>query len=335
MTRPISMGLSLLSRAEAAGFERAQWAERHGYDSVWIPDGDGKMHALTLAGAVAATTQRVTIGTGIVPVYTHTPAVLAACCTAIGHLAPGRFILGVGSSSQAMMEKWNGIPFSKPLTKVRETVQVLRRMLAGERVEFQGETLSTSGFRLNPPPPKPVPIYLAALRPNMLELAGEVGDGVILNLVPLTMLPRMLEHVAAGAKRAGRTLADIDIAIRFNAVVGDDRRAALDDVRAFVQRYFTAPVYAKYFEWCGFGAEARAFADGFARGDRAATAAALTDEVMGAMGLAGNEADCQAQLRTFFAAGVTTAIINPLCATVEATDRTFAAFAPKQFKASA
>ncbi len=331
MTRPISMGLSLLSRAEVTGIERAQWAEAHGYDSVWIPDGDGKMHALTLAGAVAATTRRVTIGTGIVPVYTHTPAVLASSATALAHLAPGRFLLGLGSSSQAMMEAWNGIPFRKPLTRVKETVQVLRRMLAGERVEFSGETLSTRGFRLNPPPPTPVPIYLAALRPNMLELAGELGDGVILNLVPLRALPRMLEHVAAGAKRSGRTLADLDIVCRFNAVVADDRKAALEDVRSYIARYFTAPVYSKYFAWCGYEAEAKAFADGFARGDRAATTAAITDALVAEVGLAGDEAACQAQVRAFIAAGVTTPVINPLCTTVEATDRAFLAFAPERF----
>jgi probable F420-dependent oxidoreductase len=334
MTRPIDIGVSLLSRAEPAGFQRAQWAERNGFDSVWIPDGDGKMHALTLAGAVAATTQRVRIGTGIVPVYTHTPAVLASSCTALGHLAPGRFVIGVGASSQAMMEKWNGLPFDKPLTRVRETVQVLRRMLAGERVEFEGETLRTSGFRLNPPPPQPVPIYLAALRPKMLELAGELGDGVILNLVPLRVLPRMLEHVATGARRAGRSLADLDVTVRFNVAVGDERAAALEDVRFFIQRYFTAPVYRKYFEWCGYEDAVRTFVEAFARGDREASAAALTDELVAEMSLAGTEADVQAQLRGFLAAGVSTVILNPLVPTLEATDRTFAAFAPKHFRAT-
>ena len=332
MTRPISMGLSLLSRAEATGFERAQWAEAHGYDSVWIPDGDGKMHSLTLAGAVAATTRRVTIGTGIVPVYTHTPAVLAASCTALAHLAPGRFVLGVGSSSKAMMESWNGIPFQKPLTRVKETVQVLRGMLAGERVDFQGQTLSTRGFRLNPPPPKPVPIYLAALRPNMLELAGELGDGVILNLVPLRVLPRMLEHVAAGAKRSGRTLADLDIVYRMNAVVADDRPAAIADVREFIARYFAAPVYNQYFTWCGYEAEAKAFNEGFAKGDRAATAAAISERMVTEVGLVGDEKAVQQQVRDYLAAGVTTPVINPLCTTAEATDRAFLAFAPKHFK---
>jgi probable F420-dependent oxidoreductase len=332
MTRPIRMGLSLLSRAEVTGLERAHWAEAQGYDSVWVPDGDGKMHSLTVCGAVAATTKRVVIATGIVPVYTHTPAVLAASATALAQLAPGRVWLGLGASSKAMMERWNGIPFAKPLTRVRETVQVLRAMLAGERVEFSGETLSSSGFRLNPPPSQPVPIYLAALRPHMLELAGEIGDGVILNLVSLRALPGMLEHVAAGARRSGRTLADLDIVCRFNAVVADQRSVAIEAVRAFIVRYFAAPVYNKYFAACGYEAEARAFNEGFQRGDRAATSAALSDELVADVGLVGDEAAAQARVRAFIAGGVTTPVINPLCTTIAETDRTFAAFAPKAFK---
>jgi probable F420-dependent oxidoreductase len=290
------------------------------------------MHALTLAGAVAATTQRITLGTGIVPIYTHTPAVLAASASALAHLAPGRVVLGLGVSSQVMMEQWHGLPFRKPLARTRETVQVLRRMLAGERVEFDGETLSTHGFRLNPPPPVPVPIYLAALRPRMLELAGELADGVILNLVPRNALPRMLEHLATGARRAGRTLADLDVVCRFNAVVADDRGAGLELARQFVARYFAAGVYREYFAWCGYEAEARAFEEGFARGDRTATHAAMSDALIGEICLVGDEPACQAQVLRFLANGVTTAVVNPLATTVEDTDRAMAVFNPRHYR---
>lgn len=331
MTRPVRFGVNLLSRAEVTGIERAHWAEANGYEGVWIPDGDGKMHALTLAGAVAATTTQVDVGTNIVPVFTHTPAVLAASVLTLAHLAPGRVKLGLGSSSRAMMESWHGIPFAKPLTRVKETVQVLRRMLAGERVDFQGETLSTKGFRLNPLPPQPVEIYMAALRPRMLELAGEIADGVILNLVPVRALPRMLEHIETGARRAGRTLADLDICCRFNGTVTDDRAQGIQEVRDFVARYFTAPVYNKFFQWAGFEKESVDFAEAFQRGDRAGTAAALTDELIDAIGLVGTEAECHAHVREFIAAGVNTPILVPLSAEVEGLQRTFEAFTPARF----
>ena len=331
MSRPVRFGVNLLSRAEATGIDRARWAEENGYEGAWIPDGDGKMHALTLAGGVAASTRRIDVGTGIVPVFTHTPAVLAASAMTLAHLAPGRIKLGLGSSSKAMMENWNGIPFHKPLTRVKETVHVLRGMLAGERVDFQGETLRSKGFRLNPLPPQPVEIYLAALRPNMLELAGEVADGVILNLVPLQALPRMLAHIEAGAKRAGRTLADIDISCRFNGTVTDDRARGLQDVRDFVARYFTAPVYNKFFQWAGFEDEAKAFSAAFARGDRAGTAAALTDELIAAIGMVGTEAECQAQVQAYIKAGVNTPVLVPLSADVAGLERTFQAFTPARF----
>ncbi len=325
------MGLGLLSRAETTGLERACWAEAQGYDSVWVPDGDGKMHALTLAGAVAARTERVTIGTGIVPVYTHTPAVLAAASLAMAELAPQRFILGLGSSSHAMMENWNGIPFVKPLTRVRETTEVLRGMLAGERVAFEGETLRTQGFRLNPAPASPVPIYLAALRPRMLELAGDVADGVILHLTPLRGLPRALEHVAAGAAQAGRSLAELDIACRFNVVVGDDRQAALEEARSFIVRYYSTPVYNKHLAWCGYADEAQRIADGFAQGDRAATRAALTDELVSSLCIVGTEDECHRTLREFIAAGITTPIINPLATELPQAERAMEAFLPRNF----
>lgn len=331
MSRPVRLGVNLLSRAEVTGIDRAHWAEANGYEGVWIPDGDGKMHALTLAGAVAATTKNVDVGTNIVPVFTHTPALLAASVMTLAHLAPGRVKLGLGSSSRAMMESWHGIPFEKPLTRVKETVQVLRGMLAGERVDFQGETLSTKGFRLNPVPPQPVQIYMAALRPKMLELAGEIADGVILNLVPVSVLPRMLEHIEAGAKRSGRTLADLDICCRFNAAVVDDKAQGIQELRDFVARYFTAPVYNKFFQWAGFEKESLAFAEAFKRGDRAGTAAALTDELVDAIGLVGNEADCHAHVRQFIAAGVNTPILVPQSADEAGLQRTFEAFTPASF----
>ena len=326
-----AVGLYLMSPSEVTGLDRARWAEERGFDSVWIPDGGGKMHALTLAGAVASQTRKVRVGTGIVPVFTHTPAVLASSALTLAQLAPGRVILGLGASTSGMMEGWHGIPYVKPLSRVRETTLVLRRMLAGEKVEFEGETLSTRGFRLNPPPQQPPKIFLAALRPKMLELVGEIADGVVLHLCPLEVVPRMLDHIRAGAEKAGRRLADIEIALRLNAFVGDDLSAARDHFRSILGTYFSATAYNRFFAWCGREGEAKQFAKGFRDGDREKTRAALNDGLVESLALLGSAEKCRAELRALFEAGIQTAIINPFSPRPEEAQATFEALAPEHF----
>ena len=331
MSQPANTGLYLLSPAEPTGVDRALWAEREGYGSVWVPDGGGKMHALTLAGALAAKTERVKIVLGVVPVYTHTPAVLASGAMTLAHLAPGRIVMGLGASSHAMMEGWHGIPFVKPLTRVRETVQVLRRMLDGERVDFAGETLSTRGFRLNPPPSHRVPIYLAALRPRMLELAGEVADGVVLHLAPLQALPKMLEHVATGARRAGRALSDVDVVCRFNVLLSEDLAAGLREARRALVPYYSTPVYNKFLAWCGFEQEARQISEGFQEGNREKTNSALSDALLQQLCVVGDADGCRAQVRAYLAAGVDTPVIHPSSADPAAAQRAMEAFTAGNF----
>ena len=137
--------------------EWARRAEDLGYESIWIAETGGP-DPFVLAGAVAQVTKRVRIGLAVSPVYIRTPATIAAAAGTVAQLAPGRFILGLGSSSHAIVEGWHGTPFRKPLARVRETVTAVRGMLAGQKVALDGETVKTRGFRLMVPPPQPVPI---------------------------------------------------------------------------------------------------------------------------------------------------------------------------------
>ncbi|MCZ6531395.1 MAG: LLM class flavin-dependent oxidoreductase [SAR324 cluster bacterium] len=332
MTAAPRTGLFLLSPSESTGaLERAVWAEQQGFDSLWIPDGGGKMHALTLAAALAMRTSTIRLGLGVVPVFTHSPAVLASSASALAHLAPGRIIMGLGASSHAMIEGWHGMDFVKPLTRVKETALLLRRMLDGERVEFVGETLRSKGFRLNPPPQTKVPIYLAALRPKMLELAGEIADGVILHLAPLQAIPKMLEHIAAGAQRAGRPLEDIEIISRFNVLVTDDMAAGREEFRKFVLGYYSTPVYNKFLAWAGFEQEAESIAEGFKARDRTKTEAALSDEVVDMLGVIGTADACRERVREFLQAGIQTSAIHAVSADPASALRAMEAFAPRNF----
>jgi probable F420-dependent oxidoreductase len=300
-----------------------------GYDAIWLAETNGP-DSFTLAGAIAQATQRVTIGTAIVPVYNRTPAVLAMSAATLAQLSGDRFVLGLGSSSHAIVEGWNGVAFERPLTHVRESVAIVRQALAGGKTDFAGRALSSRGLRLGVLPARPVPIYLAALRERMLQLAGEIGDGLIVNLFPLSALPRILAAYREGAARAGRDASGDEVVCRFQVAVTDDVPAARGLVRLAFAGYVAQPVYNAYFRWCGFEREAAAVAEAFARGDRAATAAAMSDALIDRIAILGSAAACREQIAAFVAGGVTTPVISPLATSRAGVEAVFEAFAPRR-----
>jgi probable F420-dependent oxidoreductase len=310
-------------------FERVRWAEANGYADAWFGDG-GAPDALTVAGMLGAHTEKLRIGIAVTPVYTRSPTVLAATAYAVGQALPGRFVMGLGSSSQNMMTGWAGIPLDKPLTRVKETAQLVRSMLSGEKSDFQGETLKSRGYR-QPPMDQPPPIYLAALRPNMIEMAAEIGDGVVFNLWPKEALPRMMEHVAIGAERAGKAATDVEVVNRFMVCVTDDVPAAYDRFRANFGPYYATPVYNKFLAWAGYDAAAEEIRAGWAAKDRNKTAGAMSDEMIDAIGIIGSADYCRDRIRDAMDRGVDTAIIAPLAGDRAELDATFEAFTADAF----
>ncbi|MGH7820261.1 MAG: LLM class flavin-dependent oxidoreductase, partial [Candidatus Binatia bacterium] len=137
----------------------ARKAEALGYESCWLADTAGP-DPFVLAGALSGAVERMRIGIGVSPAYNRTPAVFAQMAGALGQLLPARFVLGLGCSSETIVDRWNGVPFDKPLARVRETVTLVRQMLAGEKTKFHGKTVRSEGFRLMAVPPEPVPIYV-------------------------------------------------------------------------------------------------------------------------------------------------------------------------------
>ncbi len=306
----------------------AERAEALGYDSLWIADTGAGPDAFVVGAVAAGVTRRVRIGTAVVPVYTRAPAVMAAGIGSLAQLAPGRVVLGLGASSETIVDAWGGVPYTKPLTRMRETVAVLRQMLAGERVTFEGKTLRTRGFRLMAPPPAPVPIYLAALMPPMLELAGEIADGVILNFMPVEAMPAILAHVRAGAARAGRDPSALEVVARFQVIVTDDVDAGRTAVRHMMGPYFATSVYNRFVAWCGFADEADAIVHGWRTKDRAHNLAAVTDAMVDRLAIIGPLAHCRARLAAFAAAGVTTPMVHPFLFDEAAIWRTLEGLAP-------
>lgn len=309
--------------------DRIRWAEDNGIPDGWFSDA-GAPDTLTQIAAVAHHTRNIRIGVAVTPVYTRTPAVLAASANVIAQVLPDRFILGLGSSSQTIMGQWNGIKLEKPLTRVKETTQMVRSMLKGEKSDFQGETLYSRGYR-QAPLDNPPPIYLAALRPNMIEMAAEVGDGVIFNLWPKGALPKMMEHVKIGAERGGKNPDDVEVVNRFMVLVTDDKTEGRNLFRAAFAPYYATPVYNKFLAWAGYEEAAATIREGWAEKDRAKTGGALTDEMIDEIAIIGDEDEVRERIQDAADGGIDTAIIAPMAATPEATQRTFDAFRGDQF----
>lgn len=308
--------------------ELAQRAEGDwGYEAIWMAETAGP-DSFTLAGAVLQATSQLTLGTAIVPVYNRTPAVLAMSAGTLGQLAPGRFILGLGSSSHAIIGDWNGVPFEAPLGTVRDSVAILRQALAGEKTDYEGERLRSKGFRMGCVPPQPVPIYLAALREKMLNLAGEIGEGLIINFQPVEAMGQILAAYRAGAAKAGRDGAADEVVSRFQIAVTDDVPMARNIVRAGFGGYLAQPVYNQFIAWCGFEREAKEIREGFARRDREAVGKAIHDDLIDRIVILGDEAECKEKLAAFVEAGVTTPVLAPLAANKQDAVRMIEAFAP-------
>ena len=309
--------------------ELIRWAETNGIPDGWFADA-GAPDSLTQVAAIAHHTREMRIGVAVTPVYTRTPAVLAATADVISQVLPGRFVMGLGSSSQTIMGAWNGIPLDKPLTRVRETATMVRSMLKGEKSDFDLETLYSKGYR-QAPCKNPPPIYLAGLRANMLEMAAEVGDGVIINLWPQGALPKMLEHVKIGAQRAGKNWEDVEVVNRAMVLVTDDKELGRNIFRASFGPYYATPVYNKYLAWAGYEDAAAAIREGWAAKDREKTAAAMSDEMIDEIAVIGSAQEVQDRIRTDAHAGVHTQIIAPMAVTPEDAMRTFSAFTADNF----
>jgi alkanesulfonate monooxygenase SsuD/methylene tetrahydromethanopterin reductase-like flavin-dependent oxidoreductase (luciferase family) len=246
----------------------------------------------------------------------------------LAQLSNNRFILGLGSSSHAIMRDWNGCDFREPLGHVRESVAIVRQALTADKTEFTGKHFRSNGLRLGAKPTKPLRIYLAALREKMCELAGEVGEGLIINFQPASAMPQILAAYRRGAAKAGRDGTQDEVVCRFQVCVTNDRAKARGLVRMAFGGYLSAPVYNAFLAWCGFEEEAKAIAEGFAKKDRAAVAAAITDEIVDRIAIIGTADECKEQIAGFVKAGVTTPVIAPLATSREEALRIYETFAP-------
>lgn len=289
----------------------AREAEARGYHTAWLGEVAG-YDALVMSTVVATHTERLVVANGVLPVQTRTPVVLGMATASLNHLAPGRFALGLGLSSKTIVEQWHGLTFSPALAQIREAVEIIRKVATGERVNQEGKFYRVKNFRLTGPAPKaPVRIYLAALGPEMLELAGEIADGVLLNWIPPEAVPASIAHLEAGARRAGRTLAEFEIASFVRTCVTDDAAAARATLARDITGYATVDVYASFFRTAGYPDEVAAVGAAWMSGDRAGALKQVSPRMLDGLGVVGDEAFCRARIAEFAGVGVTQPVIVP------------------------
>jgi probable F420-dependent oxidoreductase len=268
-------------------------AEAAGYDDVWSAETNGADGFTPLALA-AACTQRMRLLTGVVNPYTRGVAVLAQSAAALADASRGRFALGLGSSSPAIVEAWNEVPFVKPLSRVRNGVETLRPILGGGR--------GPGGFKLETPPAHEIPIVIAALRAKMLRLAAELGDGVFSNFLPVSGTAHVVEQVRSAEAAAGREPAEI--ACRFFCIPGPEADAVALAKRMFTA-YGTTPVYAAFFRELGWAERLDPMVEAWEARDRKLALERCAEELVREVFVFGSPDAMKARLEEFTAGGIT------------------------------
>jgi probable F420-dependent oxidoreductase len=270
-----------------------------GYTDVWSSEGPG-YDAFTPLALASQWAPSLRLGTAICSVYTRGPALLASSAASLAAVAPGRVVLGVGASSDVIVSGWNGIPFEKPYARVRDTLRFLRRALAGERIDHAYETFAVRGFALERPPSLAPELWVAALGPRMLALAGAEGDGVCLSLVSADDVRRMRPAFEAAGGRGKSVF--LRVAVFALADAARARRMA----RKLLAPYLAAGPYARFHAALGRGAEVARVSAALRARDREAAFAAIPDAWIDGLVAHGTPAACRAQLARFVEAGVTT-----------------------------
>lgn len=275
--------------------ELARRAEAAGYTDLWSGETAGP-DGFTPLALCATWTERPRLGTGVVGVFTRGPALLAQQAAALADASGGRFVLGIGASSDRIVEGWNQMPFARPLTKMEETIEFLEVAFAGER--------TPTGFKLEQPPPKPPPIILAALRGKMLRLAVEKAAGAFTNFLPLAALP----HVTAELEAAP---GGFELLCRFFCLPGE--REQVEPLARFMfASYITVPVYEAFYRWLGYGERIDEMVAAWKAKDREAAVAAAPWDLIEDTFVFGTPEEMRERLEAFVAGGITLPILTPI-----------------------
>jgi probable F420-dependent oxidoreductase len=289
----LTLPLPMLPLAEHA--EHVRRAEAAGYTDIWSGETNGP-DGFTPVALAAAWTERVRLGTGVVGVFTRGPALLAQQAAALADASGGRFALGIGASSDRIVEGWNRMRLERPVSRMSETIDFLRGVLGGGRAE--------GGFKLEQPPAEPVPIIVAALRGKMLALAAEKGDGAFTNFLPLAGLPQVKQALTDAPD-------DFELLCRFFCLPGP-REQVEPLARWMFASYATVPVYEAFFRWLGYGERIEEMVAAWRRKDRDAASAAAPWELVEDIFIFGEPPEMKQRLESFVEGGITLPVLTPI-----------------------
>jgi probable F420-dependent oxidoreductase len=266
-----------------------------GYTDLWSSEANGS-DAFTPLAMAAAWTPSMRLGTAIVPAYTRGPGLMAMSVAAMAEAAPGRFVFGIGTSSNVIVESWNDIPFKDPYQKTRDMVRFLKQALTGDKVDAEYDSFRVRGFRLGRRLDIVPPILVAALRPGMLHLAGREADGAIINWLSAGDVAKVAPEVGPGK----------EIVARIFVCPSEDTEAVRKAGRFAIAAYLNVPVYAAFHGWLGRGPLLKPMWDAWKAGDRKGATAAIPDEVVDDLIVHGSPEACRDHVARYIANGVTT-----------------------------
>jgi probable F420-dependent oxidoreductase len=269
-----------------------------GYTDLWSAEAN-TTDAFTPLALASVWTPSLRLGTAILPVYTRGPALLAQSIATLASAAPGRFVAGIGASSNVIVESWNGIAFAEPYKRVRDTLHFLRSALAGEKVSTDYDTFSVKGFRLGIVPEQPVPILVAALREGMLRLAGRDGDGAIVNW--LSAADAKTVSAIVNAQGPGK-----EVVARIFVCPNPDKEQLLPAAKFAMAAYLNVPVYRAFHEWLGRGDMLAEHWAQWEAGDRKGALEKIPDSLVDDLIVNGDADQCRAHIQRYIDAGITT-----------------------------
>jgi F420-dependent oxidoreductase-like protein len=304
----VSFSLRHLQSADEV-IELTRFAESSGYASVWIPEAWGR-DAFTFLAFLAAKTTSIKLATGIVNVFSRTPALTAQSIASLDDISGGRAVLGLGASGQRVIEDWHGLRFEKVLQRTREYVEVVRLILAGDEIDYDGQVFALHAFSLDfKPPRRSVPIYIAALGPANVRLTGEVGDGWLPIFPNETILNQGRQWLSEGAACTGRSSAGLAVAPYIPTLLGDDAATLL---RRHIAFYVGAmgSYYHRLMVRSGWAEEADAIRGAWQKGSSRQAVGLVTDEMLHAFTISGTPGQARQRLLEFRANGVTEPILT-------------------------
>ncbi|MCH7736573.1 MAG: LLM class flavin-dependent oxidoreductase [Chloroflexi bacterium] len=287
-------------------------AEEHGYGEIWMTEGAGR-DSFTQLTAIATATSRIVLGTGILPMFSRTPLITAMSAAGLAAVSDGRFILGLGVGNRPATENGHGVAYNQPMEHLSDMIHIVRGLLRGEEVSHQGEAISVSRASLGGAAPQGrVPIYIAALGPRMLQLAGEIADGVLLSWTAASYLEQAVRLVREGATKAGRDPSEVEISGYLRVVVTDDLAAGRTSLQQEIARYAGGAHYRSYFRNTGFDAEMAGAAVARDHAGNPAMAPAIGENMQSELGVVGPPEVCRARIEELRGMGLTKPVIAPL-----------------------